>query len=354
MTTYDEVIFQELPGQGGQLGWIKLNRPRALNALNGDMIRALFAKLTQWAAASHIKAVVITATEGRAFCAGGDLRTLYEHHQQHDPQVALFFKEEYELNRFIFHYPKPYIAFLDGITMGGGVGISVHGSHRVATDRLLFAMPETGIGFFPDVGGTYFLPRLPGKLGFYLGLTGARLNGDDCVAIGIATHKMVPASIPACISALAEKNFSADARLSVTEVLQSFQVPVATNTLLSEQEAINLCFSASTMEEILQRLQQSAHPLCQEAAVAITQKSPTSLKVTLKALQQGALLSMDACIQQEYQLACTFLAEHDFLEGIRAVIIDKDHNPHWQPASLEAVTAAIIDPYFASQTKVDC
>src|SRR3989338_2126316 len=190
MSDDQEVLFEEIAGQGGHLGVITLNRPQILNSLNQTMIDAMYAQLNKWAIAPDIKAVVIRAAPGRAFCAGGDLRFTYERFKNKDPLLSTFFRDEYQLNRLIYHFPKPYIALLDGITMGGGVGISIHGSHRVATENLLFAMPETGIGFFPDVGGTYFLPRLPGRIGYYLGLTGARIKTDDCVTLGISQHKV--------------------------------------------------------------------------------------------------------------------------------------------------------------------
>ena len=174
--TNDDVIFTEIKGRLGDIGLITLNRPRALNSLTLEMIKAIHRELLAWRKANHIKAVMINAVPGRAFCAGGDLRLTYERMQAKEAHIAHFFWDEYELNCCIFHYPKPYIALLDGITMGGGVGISIHGSHRVATDKLVFAMPETGIGFFPDVGASYFLPRLPHQFGFYLGLTGARIG----------------------------------------------------------------------------------------------------------------------------------------------------------------------------------
>ncbi|MBV9575030.1 MAG: enoyl-CoA hydratase/isomerase family protein, partial [Gammaproteobacteria bacterium] len=288
----------------------------------------------------------IRAAEGRAFCAGGDLKSAYERMIVKDIAARVFFRDEYQLNRLIFHFRKPYIALLDGITMGGGVGISIHGSHRVATDRLVFAMPETGIGFFPDVGGTYFLPRLPARLGFYLGLTGARLMSDDCVALGIATQKVASESLAQIITALAEEKFTENAKASVSAVLQSFTVAVHPTHLMEQQAALMTCFSLSSIEAILSALQGSPQTLCQEAISAIAKKSPTSLKVTLRALQNGAQLAFDACMRQEYRLVCRFLEAYDFSEGIRALIIDKDQVPQWKPSSLEKVTESEIEKYF--------
>src|SRR5579885_76947 len=347
MNPYTEVLFEEMVGNGGNLGIITLNRPNVLNSLNHSMIHALYEQLHSWASADHIKAVVIRAAEGRAFCAGGDLRLTYERIKNHDPAMAGFFRDEYQLNRFIFHFPKPYIALLDGITMGGGVGISIHGSHRVATDRLLFAMPETGIGFFPDVGGTYFLPRLPNKFGFYLGLTGARIASDDCVAAGIANHKVSQESLPALVNELALQPFIGDAHQAVTKVLTQFQAPVKTSPYFEAHHAIESCFSAGTMEEILRALQSSENAICKDAASMISKKSPTSLKITLKAMPDGKRMDFDSCMRQEYRLVTRFLQGHDFAEGIRAVIIDKDQTPKWNPDSLEDVMNAEVEKYFA-------
>ena len=349
--TYNEVLFEEMPGNGGNLGLITLNRPQVLNSLNHAMINALHAQLKFWATADHIKAVVIRAADGRAFCAGGDLRSTFDRFRTHDDTLHMFFRDEYQLNRFIFHFPKPYIALLDGITMGGGVGISIHGSHRVATDRLLFAMPETGIGFFPDVGGTYFLPRLPGKIGFYLGLTGARIGSDDCVALGIAQHKVEREKLSELINALAQEKFSSNAKTSVTEIIDQFKISTQPSPLIEQQSAIDQAFSADTMENILQVLRQSSNKICQEAAVSLISKSPTSLKITLQALREGHQKEFDACMRQEYRLVCRFLQGHDFAEGIRAVIIDKDQSPQWKPNTLEGVTNHEIEKYFAPLAK---
>src|SRR5579872_925135 len=185
MQNISEIAFEEISGRDDNLGLITLTRQSVLNALNQKMINAIDQQLKEWENANHIKAVVIRAAPGRAFCAGGDVRSVYDRKLAQDPKIADFFRDEYGMNRRIHHYPKPYIALMDGITMGGGVGISVHASHRVATERLVFAMPETGIGFFPDVGTTYVLPRLPDFIGMYLGLTGARLTLNDCLALGL-------------------------------------------------------------------------------------------------------------------------------------------------------------------------
>ncbi|TAK71734.1 MAG: enoyl-CoA hydratase/isomerase family protein [Gammaproteobacteria bacterium] len=351
MDAYTDILFEEIPGEGGNIGLITLNRPQALNALNSDMVRVMYKKLHIWATLSTIKAVIIRAVEGRAFCAGGDLRSIYEEMKIHHPSATEFFYHEYQLNRLIFHFPKPYIAFLDGITMGGGVGISIHGSHRVATDNLVFAMPETGIGFFPDIGGTYFLPRLPSRLGFYLALTGARLAADECIAFSIAQYKVSRDTFPALIQALAAHPFEKNARASVTQLIKPFTISTSPSLLMPQQADVDACFSADTIEMILETLHSSSSSLCKEAAQVMTKKSPTSLKVTLRALQIGKQLDFDACMQQEYRLVSHFINSHDFLEGIRAIIIDKDQTPHWQPDSLQKVTPEAVNQYFAPVAK---
>lgn len=345
--TPKEIMFDERPGNQGNLGIITLNRPKSLNSINHDMIKAMYKQLQIWANAEHIKCVVIRAADGRAFCAGGDLRLMYDRFFTHDPALPKFFWDEYQLNRYIYHYPKPYIALLDGITMGGGVGISIHGSHRVATDRLVFAMPETGIGFFPDVGGTYFLPRLSGFIGFYCGLTGAKMNCDDAVALGIAQVKVSSGSLNDLITALADRKFDDHAKDTVTHVISEFKQKTESSNLMHQKAAIDECFSKPSVEEIMNALQTSSNAICKEANATIAKKSPMSLKITLKALQEGKQMDFDFCMRQEFRLTWRFLEGHDFLEGIRAVIIDKDQNPQWMPAKLEDVSSDEVNKYFA-------
>lgn len=344
MNAIPEIIFTEMPGIDGHLGIITLNRPHVLNSLNHAMIRALTAQLQHWAQAPTIKAVIIRA-EGRAFCAGGDLRAMYEDYQA-KRDINQFFHDEYQLNRLIFHYPKPYIALLDGITMGGGVGISIHGSHQIATERLSFAMPETGIGFFPDVGGSYFLSRLPQHAGYYLGLTGKKINDADCFSLGIVTHRVASTQLTAVLDTLAKTPFDQGATSTVSQILESFQTPLEETTLLSRHPLLSTSFSKPTIEEILFSLENSSDLFLQETATSLYKKSPTSLKVSLLALQRGAYLDFDACMQMEYCLVQHFLTAHDFLEGIRALIIDKDQKPHWQPNSLTNVDQQMVIDYF--------
>ncbi len=346
-----EVYFEEMPGNGGNLGIITLNRPQALNSLNLNMVHAMMQQLTQWEVDDHIKAVVIRAVPGKAFCAGGDIRLAYERMQTHAADVAEFFRHEYQLNRKIYHYGKPYIALLNGITMGGGVGISLHGSHRVATEKLVFAMPETGIGFFPDVGGTYFLPRIPDRIGIYLGLTGERIDAHTCLQLGIVTHTVAEDAILTIPEKLAQQPFGHDAKKSVSDILQALHITLAPSELLSQQSIIRQYFSADKMETIMQTLANSADEFCQHTLKQLQKKSPTSLKVSLLAMQKGSQQDFDAGMRMEYRLVNRFLQGHDFAEGIRALIIDKDQKPAWSPDSLQAVSDEEVAAYFVPITE---
>ncbi|MDX1902160.1 MAG: enoyl-CoA hydratase/isomerase family protein [Gammaproteobacteria bacterium] len=347
MYTIPEINFEEISGRDGNLGLITLTRTQALNALNHPMLSALAQQLTEWEAANHIKAVVIRAAPGRAFSAGGDLRGAYEHKKAADPLLPVFFRDEYRINRHIHQYKKPYIALLDGIVMGGGVGISIHASHRVATDRLDFAMPETGIGFFPDVGSTWYLSRLPHAIGFYLALSGARISLNDCMAAGLIDFPVKTDQFPEIIYALADASIvEGEARQAVTEALQPFTKEYGSSELWLHREEIQRCFSENTIEDILEALDNSPETWMQNIAPVLRTKSPTSLKVTLRALQEAATLDFDAAIEMEYRLCCHFLEGHDFFEGIRALIIDKDRKPHWKPATLKAVTSREVKKYF--------
>jgi len=343
----EEIIFEEIPGKNSLIGLMTLNRPKVLNALNHTMFLSLNQQLTAWEKNDDIKVVVIRATEGRAFCAGGDIRHAYERGKAGDVNLPHFFRDEYYLNRRIFHYPKPYIALLDGITMGGGAGISINGGHRVATENLTFAMPETGIGFFPDVGGSYFLSRLPSKIGFYLGLTGVRIAAADCMALGLVNYYVKQDALPTLISALTEVDFANNADKVAAKIISQFSAAPGESDLFKQRQKIENFFGLKTMEEIHHALEADASEWSQQTANLIKTKSPTSLKVTLRALQEGLNLDFDACMQMEYRLTTHFLQGLDFYEGVRAAIIDKDQSPDWHPARLEDVTAQDVSKYFA-------
>jgi enoyl-CoA hydratase len=232
--------------------------------------------------------------------------------------------------------------------MGGGAGISIHGSHRVGTKNLVFAMPETGIGFYPDVGTTYYLARFPHKIGIYLGLTGVKISYADCLALGIVQEIVEPESLDQIVSALRETIITDNN--SVTKILKLFSTPVSHSELLQHQQEIEACFAKNTVEDIIKTLENYGSEWCQQTAKLLSTKSPTSLKVTLMALQKASHLTFDECMQMEYGLTCHFIKKHDFFEGIRAVIIDKDQNPHWHPITLQQTTEQEIEEYFVLQS----
>lgn len=324
----------------GEAGLVTLNRPRALNALTLGMVRALHAALDAWAADSAVTRVAIAGAGGRAFCAGGDIRRLYELGRAGRTDEALaFWREEYALNVRIKRYPKPYVALIDGIVMGGGVGVSLHGSHRVAGEAYAFAMPEVGIGFFPDVGATYALPRLPGEIGAYLALTGERVRRADAVALGLATHAAASRAFPALLDALADGEPVDAALAAVAEEPGEAALP-------RERDMIDACFSADGVAAILARLD-GGGAFAARTAAAIRAKSPTSLAVAFEQMRRGRALSFEEAMRTEFRIVSRIAAGHDFPEGVRAAIIDKDGAPRWRPASVEDVDPADIQNHFA-------
>jgi len=333
MTTEDTVITR----RDGRVGRILLNRPRALNALDLDMIRACAAILETWKTDPHVDAVVIEGAGDRAFCAGGDIRVLRDS-QLHDRSIAdQFFTEEYALNLTIATYPKPYIALIDGICMGGGIGMSVHGHYRVATEHAGFGMPETIIGFFPDIGGTFILPRLPGELGTYLGLSGLRVNGADAVHAGLATHYTPRARLPELSAALAQDGIAA---------LAAFNEPLPAFSLAAHRAAIDHCFSAPDVPAIVARLIAEDGAWAKDALKALGHVSPSALFWTLRALRRGRDLTLQDALNAEFALTKTTMAHPDFVEGVRAMVVDKDRKPQWQPHSIDLVDPATIDALF--------
>ena len=332
----------------GAAGLVTLNRPQSLNAVSHAMVRSLAAKLAEWQADPAVTRVVVTANGGRAFSAGGDLRRLYELGRAgHYDEALSFFGEEYQLNAMIKHYRKPYVSLIDGIVMGGGAGISVHGSHRVAGDRFAFAMPEVGIGFFPDIGATWFLTRMPGELGAYCALTGERLTAADGVGTGIATHRVASSRFPELVEALC-------GNVSVDAILAAFAQPTGEGPVVVQRTAIDRMFDKDRVEDVLADLDQVAAErgesdaeFARVAAALMRTKSPTSLKLTLRQLQLGKSCDFDQCMRTEYRIVSRVVRGHDLYEGIRAVIIDKDQTPGWQPAALEAVSDVEVERHFA-------
>ena len=336
MTTEDTLVTS----RDGRVGRILLNRPRALNALDFPMIRACAAILETWREDPHVDAVVIEGAGDRAFCAGGDIRALREGQLAGDrPAVDQFFTEEYALNMTIATYPKPYIALIDGLCMGGGIGLSVHAPYRVATEHAGFAMPETAIGFFPDIGATFLLPRLPGEIGTYLGLTGLRVTGADAVHAGLATHFTPRAHLRDLSAALARDGAAALA--AYTQTLPPF-------SLAGHRAAIDHCFSAATVTEIIARLEATSADWAEASLKALRHVSPSALHWTLRALRRGRDLTLKQALDAEFALTRTTMAHPDFAEGVRAMVVDKDRKPTWQPPHIQDVDQTRIDALFTA------
>lgn len=327
------------------VGVILLNRPQALNALTHDMCVPLERHLRDWAADPAIKSVIIKAAGEKAFCAGGDIRKLADRSPDGAEYRKRFWYDEYRCNTVIGEFPKPFVALIDGIFMGGGVGLSVHGSHRVISEFATFAMPETGIGLFPDVGGTYFLPRCPGETGLYLGLTGTRLKGADILASGIATHFVPRERLAGLEQALVEAGPAT--KSDVDAVLDRFAADAGPSTLAEARPQIDRLFGGASVAEVMAALEAESSGFGVEQARIIRTKSPTSVKLTFAQLRRGRTLSLRDCMRLEWRICNHVAAGHDFYEGVRAVIIDKDHRPNWQPATLEQVSEAEIEAYFS-------
>lgn len=330
-----DILFE----RRGSAGFITLNRPAALNAINHRMVEALSRALNAWEADETIRLVVILG-EGRAFSAGGDILEVYRAGRAGNPPVG-FFADEYRLNAHIARFRKPYVALIDGMVMGGGVGVSFHGSHRAMTEKAVFAMPEVGIGFFPDVGGSYLLSRL-GAYGMYLGLTGNRISRGDALRVGLATHAVDSADLPVLAQTLSEAG-EADA------VLADFARRVPAESDDADFRSIERHFSFATLQECLRSLRQAGQEgdgFAQRTLATIATRSPTSLHVTFRQIQAGEVLSMDECMRMEFRILNRMLKNHDFYEGIRAVLVDKTQDPRWKPASLDDVDAAAIDAFF--------
>ncbi len=322
----------------GRAGRITLNRPKALNALDLDMLHALAATLSAWRDESDVHAVVIEGAGERAFCAGGDIRAIRDAAIQGDQaSVEQFFAAEYALNLTIAIYPKPYVALVDGICMGGGVGVCVHGAYRAASEAAVFAMPETAIGFFPDIGASYVLPRLRGAAGIWMGLTGARLGGADAVWAGLATHFVPRARMATLADELAEHGVAA--------LAPAAEPPTA--ELPRRIEAINRCFGAGSVAEILQRLDAEDTDWAREQLATLRGRSPSATLWAFELLRRGAGRSLPECLAAELDLSRHATRHPDFLEGVRAMVVDKDRSPRWSPARIEDVDPAEIAALFA-------
>ncbi len=329
----NQVLISEVPVLAGKLGNITLNRPEALNALSMMMIELFNDQIKKWDSDPDIIAVIIQAQGDRAFCAGGDIKAIYEIGREDVDEAMHFFSEEYQLNRRIYHFSKPYIAFVHGICMGGGVGISVNGQYRVAASDLRMAMPETKIGFYPDVGATFFLSRCPGEIGTYLGLTGNDMSASDAKYAGLIdtiVDKNDFSAIYTALSQLETWNSS-----SIQKTIESFSVSAPSSLLSTKKDIIDEYFSGNRIQNILLALSLSEDPWCQDIQKSLLARSPTSLKMTLEALRKAKYMEFNECMAMEYGMTEKMLRMPDFFEGVRAVVIDKDNKPLWDPSTLE-------------------
>ncbi|SDJ98513.1 enoyl-CoA hydratase [Cryobacterium psychrotolerans] len=333
----DEILLTRT----GRLGHIVLNRPATLNALTHAMLQAIGEALNEWEHDDEVQTVLISGAGERGLCAGGDIVAIYNDAQEGGGEAASFWADEYVVNAKIASYPKPYVAFMDGIVLGGGVGVSAHGSARIVTERTRIGMPEVGIGFAPDVGGTYLLARAPGELGTHVALTGGMFTGADALELGLADH-FVPSEDLVLLARELETVPAADA-------IARFAGAAPPSALAGQRAWIDECYSADDASEIVARLQASDHPDARAAASVLVAKSPTAVCITLESLRRARRLgSVEEALNQEYRVTVRLAASSEFMEGVRAQVIDKDRNPRWSPATLPEVDRAVVESYFAS------
>ena len=326
----------------GPVARLRLNRPKVLNALNTAMCVAMIDALDRWRGDASIEAVLLDHAEGRGFCAGGDIRMLATSGAGDGAEARAFFHTEYRLNHRLFTYAKPVVAFMDGITMGGGVGIALPCKYRVATENTRFAMPETGIGLFPDVGGGWYLSRLPGRIGQYLALTGHRLDGAECLALGLATHYLPSDSLDEAKARIME------APQEIEAILADLAIPAPDARILMHRDAIDRLFASDRLEPIYAALGEDGGEWATQQFATLKTKSPQTMKVSLKLLLAGKTMpTFEDEMRQEYAVGSRVVQRHDFIEGVRAVIVDKDNTPRWNPDTPEGVTGHTIDQIFA-------
>ncbi len=333
----DVLIFRE-----GKAGRIRLNRPKAIHALTTSMCVAVLEALEAWREDAAVEVVLIDHGEGRGFCAGGDIRMIAESGAGDGSEAREFFREEYRMNHRLFTYAKPIVAFMDGITMGGGVGISQPAKYRVATENTKFAMPETRIGLFPDVGGGWYLSRLPGRVGQYLAVTGHRIDGAECVALGLATHYLTSAALDE-----AKTRIAADPQ-HIAAILDDLSETPPEARLLVHREQIDRLFASDKLEEIVTAIESDGGEWATAQLATIGGKSPQAMKVSLKLLLDGKTMpTFEDEMRQEFAVASHIVQRHDFIEGVRALIVDKDNAPRWNPATIDGVSDHLIDQIFA-------
>jgi len=326
----------------GGVGRIRLNRPKAIHALTTAMCEAMSRALLQWRSDPSIEAVIIDHAEGRGFCAGGDVVMLWRSGSEDGAEAKRFFFAEYRLNHLLFTYPKPTVAIMDGITMGGGVGISLPCKFRLATENTRFAMPETGIGLFPDVGGGWYLSRLPGRVGQYLALTGHRLDGAECINLGLASDYLTSDTLEDAKARIAA------APTEIEEILGDLGAPVPEAAIVAREGDINRLFESDRLEDIYTALETQGGTWGAATLATLKTKSPQTMKVSLRLLAEGRqMVDFAAEMAQEYAVGSRVVVRHDFLEGVRAVIVDKDNAPVWNPDTPEGVSDDLIDAIFA-------
>lgn len=340
----DDILFETR----GALGLITLNRPEALNALTHEMVRRLDAQLQAWEADPAVRAIAIQGAGDKAFCAGGDIRALYDNGTERAVESFAFFIDEYRLNARIKRLKTPYLALMDGAVMGGGVGVSIHGRYRIGGDRLKFAMPEVGIGFIPDVGGSYFLPRLPRRIGWWLGLSGARLGPGDAVFAHIIDYYVRSDQFEPLIARLAAAAYGSspeEADETICEILAETAAPPPAAELRERAGEIEAAFEADTLADALSALGAGSDWARAQGQI-ISEKSPTALALTWRMLGEGARLRLEDALKIEYRLARNRVVSAEFREGVRAAVIDKDQAPAWDPADLGAIATADLDAAF--------
>jgi enoyl-CoA hydratase len=332
----DEVLTRV---EGG-VGLITLNRPKAINSLNHNMVDALSAVLSRWENDAAVRAVVLAGTGDRGLCAGGDVVAVYHSARKDGVEARKFWRDEYLLDGQIGRFAKPYVSLMDGIVMGGGVGVSAHGSVRVVTETSKVAMPEVGIGFIPDVGGAFLLSRAPGELGLYAALTGAPFSGSDAIAMGFADHYVPHGELDAFTAAIVADG--------IDSALAAHAIEPPPSELAAQRHWIDECFAGTAVEDIMAALRGHDAGPANDAANLIATRSPIAVSVALQAVRRAAKMdTLEDVLVQDYRVSCASARSHDLVEGIRAQIIDKDRNPKWSPATLAEITAADVEAYFA-------
>jgi enoyl-CoA hydratase len=331
----------------GSVGVIRLNRPKAINAVTLEMFHDIDKALDAFETDPAVAVILLEGAGERGLCAGGDIRALWESSKVKGDLGKILWRDEYILNARIKKFPKPYVSFMDGIVMGGGVGLSAHSAHRVVTDRTKLAMPEVGLGFFPDVGGTWLLSHSPGEVGTYFGLTGQTMNGPDAIHARFADAVVPSPKLPALREALTKVAPGATSA-DIKKLIESFSTGETAGPVAAQQAKIDALFSHDRMEDIVAALQRDGSDFAQATLKALNEKSPRGMVVTLKLLRLARTArSLEECLVREYRAALEVFASDDFREGVRAAVIDKDRNPKWSPPRIEDVTAAMVAPYFA-------